>query len=99
MEEYGSLSFMGLFIGSVWMAFMVSRAAWPTPRMREQTEKSFEEVAGITHSDTSVEMTGDVLSAYAVLLTICAVSIGLTWVAIMHYLAIRYDCPTVIAPH
>jgi hypothetical protein len=78
---------------------MVSRAAWPTPRMRERIEESFEKGANITHSDTSLEMTDGVFTAYVVLLAICVFSIAPTSIAITHYLAILHDCPMVTAPH
>jgi uncharacterized membrane protein len=99
IERYRPIDFVGLFLACSFIAFMVWRVAWPSWRMREQLEQSFERDVQLVHSSSFVQMTDGILTAYFVLLALLGASALLTGIAITHYLTILNDCQLVIAPH
>jgi hypothetical protein len=99
MEEYQPQAFLGLALWSAAMAFMVSLMAWPTPQRREQIEQSFGRDVQLAYSDSGFSMTDGVLSAYAVLVALCGLSIAPVWIAIDHYLMILNNCQVLTTPH
>ena len=99
IEQYRPRDFAGLLLWSGFTAFMLWRVAWPTPRLREQFEKSFAKDFQFTHGSGWFEMTHGMRTAYIVIFSLCAMSALPVWIAITHYLTVLNYCQLVTAPH